>query len=367
MGGAVGSPITIGGMAEFAERLRLQWLSLLQAAVAATASWAMATEVLGHVSPIFAPLSAIIAISAGYGRRLALVVEIVAGVALGILVADLIVEAIGTGIWQLGLVTLAAMVVAVGLGAKPMVVTQAAISAMLVVTVQPPGSGQALPRFVDALVGGVVALIVTALLTTDPLTSVKRASESLLDELAAVLEDVATALEARHAEGVVAALMRARALESRELMWRQSVEAGREMVRTAPPQRHARDELAAYEQAVAGIDLAIRNVRVLVRGALRAVELDEPVPPEICAAMRHLAAAVGTLGSDLERPDEPNESRTLALRAAAEATEAHAREGNLSVSVMAGQIRSTAVDLLRGLGELPGDARAAIRAASDQA
>jgi uncharacterized membrane protein YgaE (UPF0421/DUF939 family) len=346
------------------DRLQLQWLGMLQAALAATASWTVAADVLGHDSPIFAPLSAVIAMGAGYGNRLVRVVEIVAGVAIGILVADLIVQGIGTGIWQLGLVTLAAMVVAVALGAKPMVVTQAAISAMLVVTVQPPGSGLALPRFLDALVGGAVAVAVTALLAMDPVKAVKRASDSVFEELAAVLRDVAAALEARDAAAVVAALHRARALETREGIWRDAVEAGREIVRTAPPQRHARIELAGYEHAVAGMDLAIRNVRVLIRGALRAVELDEPVPAEIPAAMRHLADAVGELGSDLENPEAPDEARVLALLAAAEATEAHERAANLSVSVMAGQIRSTAVDLLRGLGEIPSEARAAIRAAS---
>lgn len=350
---------------EAAVRLRLQWMLLLQAAVAATGAWAVATEVLGHRSPIFAPLSAIIAITAGAGRRRAFVVETVAGVALGILVADLIVTGIGTGIWQLALVTPAAMVVAVAFGARPLVVTQAAISAMLVVTVQPPGSGQSLPRFLDALVGGTVALGVTAVIASDPLKTVRASADSVLKELSAILRSAADAVAAMDKDGVIAALLRARALEGRETLWREAVSAGREVVRTAPPHLRARGRLDVYEQAMDGVELAIRNIRVLMRGALRAVELEERVPGEICDAMRLLAEAVCRLATDLENPGAPDESRVLALRAAAQATEAHQLAPSLSVSAMAGQIRSTAVDLLRGLGEAPGDARAAIRAAAD--
>jgi uncharacterized membrane protein YgaE (UPF0421/DUF939 family) len=327
------------------------------------AAWAFAVEVLGHRTPIFAPLSAMVALGMGYGRRLRSATELVIGVALGILVADLAVTGIGTGIWQIGLVSLVAMTIAVALGAGHMVVLQAGISAMLVVTVQPPGSGQGTARFLDALAGGAMALAVMAVLATDPLRPIKRAADSVLDELAEVLEDIAVALETRDLETAKRALLRARAMEPHEASWHQAVEAGREIVRTAPPQRHARDQLAVYAHAVAAIDLAVRNVRVLARGAMRALELDEPVPPEVCAALRHLAGAVRELGSDLENRGEPGAARALALQAAAEATAAHEHSPSLSVGVLAGQIRSTATDILRGLGEEPSDARAAVRAA----
>lgn len=338
-------------------------MRLVQASLAATGAWAVATELLGHRTPIFSSLSAIIVVSTGAGRRRALTVELIAGVALGILIADLIVGGIGTGIWQIALVTLAAMVAAVGLGAAPMVVTQAAISAMLVVTVQPPGSGTALPRFLDAMVGGVIALAVTSIFSADPLKTVRQAADSVLEELRAVLHAAADALEQRNADGIVAALQRARSLDEREAHWRQSVAAGREVLSTAP--REQRNRLDAYEQAVGAVDLVIRNVRVLVRGGLRAIELEEEIPSELCEAMHHLAEAVCSLGDDLEHPETPDQSRRLALLAAAEATEAHDLAPSLAISTMAGQIRSTAVDLLRGLGEVPSDARAAVRAASD--
>ncbi|HST41758.1 MAG TPA: hypothetical protein VLK58_19720, partial [Conexibacter sp.] len=58
--------------------------------------------------------------------------------------------------------------------------------------------------------------------------------------------------------------------------------------------------------------------------------------------------------------------RAAALRAAARATLVLERTGNMSVSVLVGQVRSTAVDLLRGLGLDGDEARAAVRAAAQE-
>jgi uncharacterized membrane protein YgaE (UPF0421/DUF939 family) len=49
-------------LSERFRRLRARMPLLLQAALATAAAWWVASDVLGHVRPIFAPLSAIIAI-----------------------------------------------------------------------------------------------------------------------------------------------------------------------------------------------------------------------------------------------------------------------------------------------------------------
>src|SRR5919204_2595817 len=145
-------------LSERLRRLRSRAPLLLQAALATATAWEIATELLDHRRPIFAPLSAIIAIGTSHAQRSRRAVELVVGVAVGILVADLAVGAVGTGAWQLFAITLLAMAIAVLLDTGPLFVTQAGVSAALVVTVQPPGSGQSGQRFVDALIGGAGAL-----------------------------------------------------------------------------------------------------------------------------------------------------------------------------------------------------------------
>jgi uncharacterized membrane protein YgaE (UPF0421/DUF939 family) len=330
--------------------------------LAATLAWVIATEVMDHQRPFFAPLSALICVGTGHGKRTRRAIELVIGVALGIAVADLVVRAIGSGIWQLALVTMLAMAVAVLLGSGPVLVSQAAVSAMLVVTVQPPGSGLSGPRFVDALTGGAVALVITSLFPADPLRAVKSAAGTVLEELEAVLVDLADALDLRSAERVWAALDRARAIDA-EGRWLEAVEVGQEIARTAPPRRGAKGELELHAHAAEQVDLAVRNVRVLARAILRAVELDDPVPSALHEALEHLASAVSGLGMHLADPDLQTRARASALQAVACASRAVDEEPSLSVSVIVGQIRSTATDLLGGLGDEDSDARSAVRAA----
>src|SRR5215212_8680862 len=134
------------------DRLRVAWRSIVQAAVAATAAYLIATEVAGHSQAFFAPVSAIITLGITVGQRGRRAVELALGVALGIAVADLLVLGIGTGPAQLALVVGLATSAAIFLGSGQLLATQAAVSAALVATLQPPTHGITFTRFVDSLV-----------------------------------------------------------------------------------------------------------------------------------------------------------------------------------------------------------------------
>jgi hypothetical protein len=89
---------------------------------------------------------------------------------------------------------------------------------------------------------------------------------------------------------------------------------------------------------------------VLARGTIRSIRLDENVPPEVADACRDLAAAVRAFVGVLENPAHADLVREPALRAAVTATRVLENTGNLSVSVIVGQVRSTATDLLAATG-----------------
>ena len=108
----------------------------------------------------------------------------------------------------------------------------------------------------------------------------------------------------------------------------------------------------------------MRNVRVLARGVMRALALDENVPPEVADALDDLGEAVQTLAAALERDEGYDAVREPALRAAARATQVLEGTTNLSVSVIVGQIRSTSTDLLTGIGMSYEDATEAVRTAT---
>ena len=347
-----------------AERLRDTARAVLQATLAATLAWIVATEVVGHSRPFFAPVSAMITLGLTQGERGRRAVEVVLGVTLGIAIADLLVIQLGTGWWQLALVVALAMAIALLLGSGQMFAQQAAVSAALVATLQPPDGGVSFVRALDALVGGGIALAVSALvLPADPGKIVREAARPVLTELAAVLEDVARALDERSRDAVQAALDRGREIDQLARELDAAVVVGRETARLAPPRRRMLGMVDVYAEAAGQIDLAVRNVRVLARGARRAIDLDENVPPEVADALRDLAAAVRGLGAVLDHRERAEAMREHALRAAGKATLVLEGTANMSVSVIVGQIRSTAVDLLRAAGMSYDEAAEAVRGA----
>jgi uncharacterized membrane protein YgaE (UPF0421/DUF939 family) len=350
------------------ERVRVSWRALLQTAVAAGVAWVIATEVFGHERPFFAPVAAIITLGLTFGERGRRAVEIAIGVAVGIAVGDLLVLAIGVGPAQLSLVVLLATALAVFLGSGQLFATQAAVSAALVATLQPPTEGITFARFFDALAGGAVALVVNGLLLpVDPLKMARRAARPVLDELAGTLDDVARAIRERDRDLAEGALRRARGIDELSGRFVETVEVAHETTRYAPYRRRQRPQVEDYAEGAAQIDLAVRNVRVLARGAIRAIRLDENVPPDVADAIGSLAEAVRALGEALEHPERAERVRDPALRAAAIATLVLEQTSNLSVSVIIGQVRSTATDLITGTGMDVDDAAEAVRRAVREA
>jgi uncharacterized membrane protein YgaE (UPF0421/DUF939 family) len=354
-------------MRQRVERLKLAARPIVQITVASTGAWLFAVEVFGHPRPIFAPISAVVVLGLSVGRRLERAVELALGVAVGLGIADLIVRVTGVGTWQIALIVLLSTSIAVLLGSGQLFASQAAISGILVATL-PPGTSPSFGRFFDSLAGGIIAIAVSALvLPPKPLVELRRSVGPLLSELAETLEDVAAALDARDRAAAEAALVRARGVDELEARFEEAVTEGRETARFAPPRRGQRDQVATYASAAAQVDLAVRNVRVLARGAMRALALDENVPPGVGESLHDLAAAVRALEAALEDETQVQTVRDAALRAAERATRVLEGTGNLSVSVLVGQVRSTAVDLLRGTGMSYDEAARAVRKAAQEA
>jgi hypothetical protein len=170
----------------------------------------------------------------------------------------------------------------------------------------------------------------------------------------------------RDGEAAEAALVRARGIDELGERLFAATQESRSTTRISPARRRARDTVEFYADAAARIDLAIRNVRVLARGAMRALALDENVPPDVGHALEDLARAVRALGGALETGSGFEAVREPALRAAAAATRVLEGTANLSVSVIVGQVRSTATDLLTGIGLSYEEASDAVRAAAAQ-
>jgi uncharacterized membrane protein YgaE (UPF0421/DUF939 family) len=333
------------------ERARSAAWPLAQTAAAAAIAWVLATRVVGHSAPFFAPVAAIMSLGVTRGQRARRAIELMVGVALGIGVADLLVHWIGHGVWQLALVVALAMAAAALLGAGRLLSTEAAVSAVLVVTVDPSASGQPPGRLIDALIGGVVALVFSQILfPVNPLRVVRQAAQSVLEEIAATLDDVAGALAARDLDAAEEALARARRANDDWGRFDQALDVSRETVRFAPRRVGQRRKVAEYGAAGLPIDLLVTDTHVLARGAVRALMIDDEVPEELVGALHDLARACRGVHERVGDADHAEEVRELALRAARVASGVASPDENISASVLIGYTQATAADMLRVTG-----------------
>jgi uncharacterized membrane protein YgaE (UPF0421/DUF939 family) len=114
---------------------------ILQTAVAASLAWFLASAALGHEQPFFAAIAAVVSTGVVVGQEGRRAIELVFGVACGLAVADLLVLAIGTGTVQIGIVVALAMAAAMMVGGGTLLITEAGVSALLAITLEPSSKG----------------------------------------------------------------------------------------------------------------------------------------------------------------------------------------------------------------------------------
>ncbi|MFI2646810.1 aromatic acid exporter family protein [Micromonospora fulviviridis] len=323
----------------------------VQAGLAAGLAYLVSHRLLGNPQPVFAPISAVGTLAASVGQRFRRTVELIIGVAVGVFVGDLLIYFLGTGAWQLGLVVTAAILLTVFAGASVAIVIQAAATAVLIVTLSPSTQNLEIPRFVDAFIGGGIALLVTAiLLPLNPLRVINRAARPALDLLAGQLDACAEALRNRDRGVAQRALFRLRENKEELAALSEAIEGAKETITISPARWHRRDELTHYAEAAEPIDRAMRNSGTLIRRSVTIIEDEEPVPETMPDSIAHLAESVRLLRHEFAVGEEPEKARERSLRAVSEAGRAYAEGVGFSGSVVIAQVRTTASDLMVASG-----------------
>jgi hypothetical protein len=229
--------------------------------------------------------------------------------------------------------------------------SQTAVSAVLVVTIEAKSEGLQPGRVIDGLIGGTLALVVAhVLFARDPVKRAAAAADRLLELLAGALELTSEALRSGDANVARRALARARSTSALVAELEEALAAARETVLLSPPRRHAAPHLDRYEGALTQIDYAVRNTRVLARHVHRATIRRPPPPAELADSADLLAQAVRALGRALRAAGDGAETRRLADQASTAATQVLESRRDLASNVIVAQLRATAADIRRGSG-----------------
>lgn len=274
-------------------RVRTSFWPAAQAALAAALAWLVAHRALGHTQPFFAPIAAAIALSTTHLKRSPRIVQMLIGVLLGIGVAEVLSALIGTSTLALGLIVLVTMMVAVLLGAGfvgkgTMFVNQSVASAILVLTL--PGHAVGAERALDALVGGVVALVVGVILfPADPLPRLNQAERAVLRSLASAAEQVADLLRTGRGAQPGWALAIGHEIHEQLSMLAQARMTARANARIAPRRWRLRPIIEAEDQRIARLNLLADATLSLVRAVTIAIVDGEPVAVPLHAQIASFA------------------------------------------------------------------------------
>lgn len=292
-------------------RLRPALWPISQTSAAAGVAWLIAQHVLGHERPVFASITAVVAMGFVSGRRGRQVVAMVLGTAFGIGLADLLVALLGAGWGQIALVTFLGMALGLLISRDPLFVSQVAISAMLLVALE-RNRDLTLVRLEDAAVGGLVAIVVSVVLfPVDPLRLVHTTGGRVFDELVAALADAARALR----EGDIERARRARGRSPADLELVEAVELALEVTRIAPLRRRDAPRIQPIADASDEIAGIARGTRVVAGTTVRLLRENAQPYPQLADALEQLAVGVHAVWRWLETGDEAAAEDARAARA----------------------------------------------------
>jgi len=337
-----------------AHRVRESLPAILQIVVAAVAAYGFAQIVLGHAVPLLAATVTVSSLGLVRDARPWRVAETVAGMLVGILIAEGMLFVAGAGWWQIGIAMLITLVVARFLSPQPgfglAAVVQSLIALVLI-------SGAPFTRLIDGLVGGAAALLVTALIPRTLRRTELRDADELFDALDVAMATIVRALRRGDRARAERGLERARSLQTYVDAWSGSLESGREVARISPFLRRQRGELQRHARVRESLDLATRNLRVVARRAayLCADGQARPVPADLLAEIARGAALVRDALGDISA--EPAARAVLVALARRLDPAVLLPDGGVGELNLVSALRPLTVDLLVATGMPFGEAQ----------
>ncbi len=329
-------------------RLQAKSWQIAQCALAAAAAWLLAADVLGHPTPFFAPVAAVVALGTSYGQRLRRVAEVTVGVAVGVFLADLLVVGLGSGWWQIGLIVALAMSAAFLLDGGQLFVTQAAVQSIVVASLV-PDPGAAFTRWTDAVVGGVVALVAATAVPAAPLRRPREQAAVVMRKIAALLRAAGEVMDDGEAARALDLLADARSTDYLIRELQDAADEGLSVVESSPFRVRHKGDLRKMVDLVDPLDRALRSTRVLVRHTAVAAYRRRPVPSSYSLLALNLADAADQVADELGANRMAAAARD-ALLVVGEATGRVERTQLLTADAILAQLRAVVADLLMVTG-----------------
>jgi uncharacterized membrane protein YgaE (UPF0421/DUF939 family) len=284
---------------------------ILQIVFAAAAGYSFSHWVLGHQVPLLSVTVTITALGFTRDARPRRVLETALGMITGIALSESMLLGFGPGIWQMTVTLLLCLLLARFISGSASFALTVGIQAILVQLLQAPAGG-AYSRSIDGLVGGAVALLVTALIPRDPRGIARKDASKLFEVFIGSLEALKTATRDVNIKVADDTLREVRRTQPLIDNWRLSLDSAISISRVSPFLIKYRDELRGQVRLMRGMDLATRNLRVVAR-RIDFLLRDGLKRPHLADLFEQLQAGAELLQKGLSNPDSLGDAQEVFL------------------------------------------------------
>jgi uncharacterized membrane protein YgaE (UPF0421/DUF939 family) len=283
----------------------------VQITIGALLAYSLAHYGFQHVTPLLAVTVCITSLGFSRDARPRRILQTAIGMVVGIAISEISLIYLGSGVLQIALVLLIVLLAARFISVSSAFAVTAAIQAMLVQILPAPDGGVFIRTF-DGLIGGVMALIVTALIPRDPRGIARTDANKLFDFFIETLQDLRLALRDTNKSLSNQALKNARATQPLIDNWRMSLDSALSISRISPFLMKHKPELRKQRSLMRAMDLATRNLRVIVR-RVNFLLKDDVARPYLADLFEQLAEAVTNLREGLSDPEDLELAQTQLL------------------------------------------------------
>lgn len=294
---------------ESASRVAESTAPILQIILAAVAAYSIGLYLLHHETPLLAVTVTITSLGFTRDARPRRVLETAFGMVVGVVLSEVLGLAFGHGVWQLAVILALSLTIARFISGSAAFALTAGIQSVLVQVLVIQGEAN-FSRSLDALVGAATALLVTALIPRDPRRLARIDANKLFEVFLEAVDHLRTATRDVNVEVADETLKDIRRTQPLVDNWRMSLDSAIAISRISPFLRKHRGELRGQLRLMRGMDLATRNLRVVVR-RIDFLLRDGQSRPYLADLFEQIFEATSTLAAGLEEPDRLLEAQAM--------------------------------------------------------
>ena len=287
--------------------------------------------------------------------------ETAVGMITGIALSEGMLQLFGHGVWQMALTLLFCLLSARFISGSATFALTVGLQAMLV-QILPEPDGGVFVRSLDGIVGGVTALVITAVIPRDPRGLARLDANKLFDIFLEAVDSLKLATRDVDIQVADETLRKVRRTQPLVDNWRMSLDSAISIARISPFLRKYRDELRGQVRLMRGMDLATRNLRVVVR-RIDFLLRDRQPRPYLADLFEQIGDATRVLARSVQEPEVLDDAQEMLVEIIHQLDpKKHGIADQIREASVLLLLRPLLVDLLCASGMSEEDARAELPA-----